>query len=105
MSRLETDIDQCFTFYLFPYSHWRRIRTSNKLERVNRELRRRLDVIGRHPSESGCLALIYHVAAKYAQEQTGIGADDLVNNLWQKLRSEKEQMITQLTLDLFQLCG
>lgn len=105
MSRLETDIDQCFTFYLFPYSHWRRIRTSNKLERVNRELRRRLDVIGRHPSEAGCLALIYHVAAKYAAEQKGIHADELVNNLWQKLRNEKEKMITQLTLDLFQLCG
>ena len=80
ISRLEIDIEQCFTFYLFPHTHWRRIRTSNKLERVNRELRRRLDVIGRHPSESGCLALIYHVAAKYAVEQPGVVADTFTNN-------------------------
>ena len=105
ITRLETDIEQCFTFYLFPYAHWRRIRTSNKLERVNRELKRRLKVIGRHPSEEGCLALIYHVAAKYATQQIGITADELVINLWDKLRTEKEQMQKQLTLDLYPLCG
>ena len=105
ISRLEIDIDQCFTFYLFPHTHWRRIRTSNKLERVNRELRRRLDVIGRHPSESGCLALIYHVAAKYAVEQPGVVADDFTNNLWHKLRTDKEHMVKQLTLDIYEMVG
>lgn len=105
ISRLEMDIDQCFTFYLFPYAHWRRIRTANKLERVNRELRRRLDVIGRHPSEAGCLALIYHIAAKYAGQQIGITVDELTKNLWLKLRTEKEQMQKQLTLDLYEQCG
>lgn len=105
ISRLETDIDQCFTFYLFPYTHWRRIRTSNKLERVNRELRRRLDVIGRHPSEEGCLALIYHVAAKYAVQQLGVTVDSLTVKLWQKLKEEKVQMVKQLSLDIYEMCG
>lgn len=52
--KLMTDLDQCLTFYLFPANHWRRMRTSNKIERLNRELKRRIKVIGRHPDESGC---------------------------------------------------
>lgn len=101
VERLETDLNQCLTFYLFPASHWRRIRTSNKLERLNKEIRRRLDVIGRHPDEAGCLALIYGVTKKYAEHQNGCKANDLVYMLWKKLREEKIAMIEQLELDLY----
>ena len=64
IERLAKDLDQCLFYFLFPPQHWKRIRTSNKLERLNKELRRRLDVIGRHPDELGCLSLIYGVAIK-----------------------------------------
>lgn len=101
ISRFQTDLDQCLTFYLFPSNHWRRIRTSNKLERLNKEIRRRLKVIGRHPDENGCLSLIYHVTTKYAQRQLGFKTDDLTHALWKKLREEKIAMIQQLELDLY----
>ena len=41
IERLTEDLDQCLTYFLFPPLHWKRIRTSNKLERLNKELRSR----------------------------------------------------------------
>ena len=105
VSRLDTDIDQCLTYYLFPAYHWRRIRTGNKIERLNREIRRRLKVIGRHPDEEGCLSLIYHVSRKYAFGQRGCRVDELTIKLWEKLRVDKISMIEQLELDLHTECA
>ena len=55
---LERDLAQCLTYFIFPVSHWKKIRTSNRLERMNGEIKRRLKSIGHHPSETGCMALI-----------------------------------------------
>jgi putative transposase len=101
VSRLEADLDQCLSFYLFPAHHWKRMRTSNKLERLNREIRRRLNVIGRHPDELGCLSLIYAVTKKYAASQNKFRVGDLERQLWKKLREKKVEMIEQLSLDLY----
>jgi putative transposase len=101
VERLESDLDQCLSFYLFPAHHWRRIRTSNKLERANKEIRRRLKVVGRHPDELGCLTLIYAVTKKYAASQNKFRVGDLERQLWKKLRERKIEMIEQLSLDLY----
>jgi len=98
---LMTDLDQCLTFYLFPSHHWRKMRTSNKLERLNKEIKRRLKVIGRHPDESGCLSLIYKFSQKYAENQQRFKVDVFTKNIWIKLREDKESMIKQLLLDLY----
>jgi putative transposase len=96
VGRLENDLDQALTFYLFPANHWKRIRTSNRLERLNKEIRRRLDVIGRHPDEDGCLSLVYATSKRYAVGKYGFKTNDLVVALWRRLRNEKQEMITQL---------
>jgi putative transposase len=101
VARLEQDLDQCLSFYLFPAHHWKRMRTSNKLERLNKEIRRRLNVIGRHPDELGCLSLIYAVTKKYAESQYRFRTGDLEKQLWKKLRERKIEMLEQLTLDLY----
>lgn len=101
VSILEADLDQCLTFYFFPHSHWKKIRTSNKIERLNAEIRRRLNVIGRHPSEEGCLALIYQVSKNYSYPQQKVKVNDLINQLWNKIKLEKVDMIQQLELDLY----
>jgi putative transposase len=100
ISRLENDLDQALTFFLFPAAHWKRVRTSNRLERLNKEIRRRLDVIGRHPSEAGCLSLVYATCKRYAVGKYGFKANDLVTALWKRLREQKQEMITQLELAL-----
>jgi len=99
--RLTTDLDQCLAFYLFPSNHWRRIRTSNKLERMNKEIKRRLKVIGRHPDEHGCLSLIYGVSRKYADQQNNFTVSDMERAIWHRLREKKIEMQSQLELDVW----
>jgi putative transposase len=53
------DIDDCLTFYAFPEVHWKRIRTSNVIERAFKEVRRRTRVVGRFPNEKSALVLIW----------------------------------------------
>jgi putative transposase len=41
----------------FPRDHWRRIRTTNGLERINKELKRRTRVVGAFPSDQSFMRL------------------------------------------------
>ena len=56
---LERDLEECITYLRFPAIHHVRIRTTNRLERLNGEGRRRTKVIPRFPSERACLSLLY----------------------------------------------
>lgn len=42
----------------FPRKHWRRIRTNNAIERLNREIRRRMRVVGAFPDGNSALMLV-----------------------------------------------
>ena len=42
----------------FPMEHWRRIRTNNAIERLNREIRRRTRVVGTFPDGKSALMLV-----------------------------------------------
>jgi transposase-like protein len=44
-------------YQAFPKEHWRKIRTTNILERINKELKRRSKVIGAFPNEEALLRL------------------------------------------------
>jgi putative transposase len=44
-------------FYAFPREHWTKIRSTNPLERVNKEIGRRSDVIGIFPSDQAVIRL------------------------------------------------
>lgn len=45
-------------YQTFPKQHWRRIRTTNLMERVNKEIKRRSRVVGAFPSEDSLIRLI-----------------------------------------------
>jgi putative transposase len=59
MECLERDLEECVTYLQFPEAHHQRIRTTNRLERLNGETRRRTKVIPRFPTERSCLSLLY----------------------------------------------
>ena len=48
---------ETLTYTRFPREHWRRIRTNNAIERLNREIRRRTRVVGTFPDGKGALML------------------------------------------------
>lgn len=50
-------IDETLSYYAFPDSHWRKIRTNNPLERIMKEIRRRTRVVGAFPDGQSCLNL------------------------------------------------
>ncbi len=44
-------------FYAFPKEHWPKLRSTNPLERVNREIGRRSDVVGIFPNDASAIRL------------------------------------------------
>ena len=54
---LEDARDDVTAFASFPISHWRQIWSTNPLERVNKEIKRRTDVVGVFPNPAALLRL------------------------------------------------
>ena len=52
------------TFYGFPKAHWRRLRTTNSVERLHGEIKRRTKAVGAFPDRASALRLITAVALK-----------------------------------------
>jgi putative transposase len=50
----ESDI---LAFYAFPAGHWRKLRSTNPLERFNKEVGRRTDVVGIFPDDQSLVRL------------------------------------------------
>lgn len=55
---LEENIEEGLTVFSFSREYWRKIRTVNPLERVNKEIRRRTRVVGIFPNRESCVRLI-----------------------------------------------
>ena len=55
---LEENIKEGLVVYNFPKEHRLKIKTSNCLERVKKEIRRRTKVAGLFPNEASCLRLV-----------------------------------------------
>ena len=56
--KIETGIDETLTYMDYPAQHWNKIRTTNLIERVNREIKRRTRAIGAFPDGQSALMLV-----------------------------------------------
>jgi transposase-like protein len=50
--------DDVLAFYAFPVEHWPKLRSTNPLERFNREIGRRTDVVGIFPDDASLIRLV-----------------------------------------------
>jgi len=65
---LEQNIPEGLTVLAFPTTHRRLIRTSNGLERLHKEIRRRTRVVGVFPNEAACLRLVSAILVEISDE-------------------------------------
>lgn len=65
---LEENIEEGLTVYQFPKEHWRKIRTSNGIERMNREIKRRTKVAVLFPNKASALRLVTGVIIEIHEE-------------------------------------
>ena len=65
---LEEKIPQGLTVFSLPTTHRRRLRTTNGLERLNREIRRRSRVAALFPNEASCLRLVTAIVMETSED-------------------------------------
>lgn len=85
--KVKEHIDETLTYYDFPSSHWRRIRTNNPLERMLREVRRRTRVVGVFPDGNSALML---VSARLRH---------IVGSRWGKKRYLNMQLLNEVQME------
>jgi transposase-like protein len=73
--------DDLFTFIAFPPSQWKALRTTNALERINEEFRRRTKTQASLPSEEAVLFLLFGLLRSgQIRLRRLVGWQDLANN-------------------------
>ena len=69
---MEENVPEGLMVFAFPAAHWRLLRTTNGLERLNQEIRRRTRVARLFPNEASCLRLVTAVVMEISEEwETG----------------------------------
>jgi len=63
----EAEVD-VLAFYAFPAEHWPKLRSTNPLERFNREIGRRTDVVGIFPDDPSLIRLVSMLAIEANDE-------------------------------------
>jgi len=67
-SWMEDNIPEGFTVFMLPYAMRRRLRTTNMIERLNREIKRRTRVASLFPNEASLLRLVSAILMETSEE-------------------------------------
>lgn len=65
---VESNIEETFTFYRLPAEHHKHLKSTNMLERINEEIKRRTLVVRIFPNAASCLRLVRALAAEIHEE-------------------------------------
>jgi transposase-like protein len=80
---IEQKASETLTYFAYPSTHWRQIRTNNPLERIIREIRRRTRVVGAFPDGKSALMLVAarlrHIASTEWGKRRYLVMDPLLN--------------------------
>ena len=90
MECLEKDLEECVTYLKFPQEHHKRTRTTNRLERLQGEGRRRTKVIPRFPTERSCLSLLFATLITASAKWRGVKMTPAILRKLDVLRRENK---------------
>jgi putative transposase len=65
---VEENIEETLTYYRLPLSHHKHMKSTNMLERLNQEIKRRTHVVRIFPSPASCLRLVRALAVETHEE-------------------------------------
>ena len=65
---VEANIEETFTFYRLPLEHHKHLKSTNMLERLNEEIKRRTLVVRIFPNAASCLRLVRALAAEIHED-------------------------------------
>ena len=65
---VEDNIEETFTFYRWPLTHHKHLKSTNMLERINEELKRRSHVVRIFPNPASCLRLMRALAVEIHED-------------------------------------
>ena len=85
---LQDDFEACIAHLRFPLGHRRAIRTTNLLERLFGEERRRTKVIPHAFGERAVLKLMYAALIRAAERWRGIRITEFERRQWKAIRDE-----------------
>jgi putative transposase len=89
---VESNIEETFTFFALPVEHHKHLKSTNMLERINEELRRRTRVVRIFPNEDSCLRLVRALTVE--MHENWIEATRYLNMAL--LREHKKELLRQV---------
>jgi putative transposase len=85
-AKIEEEIEDCLACYAFPAAHRPRIRTTNGLERLNEELKRRTRVVRIFPNREAVERLVTALVMEQSEEGVSGRRDLTMEPLWEERR-------------------
>ena len=92
---LEDAAEDLLAFSSFPQAHWRKIWSTNPLERVNGEIKRRTNVVGIFPNDAAIARLVTAVCVETHDEWAVAERRYLSEESMAKLYAEPEPALTE----------
>ena len=87
---VEENIDETLTFYRLPRQHHKHLKSTNMLERLNEEIKRRTHVVRIFPNAESCLRLVRALAVEthenWLEQHRYLNMDDLREHKKEGLR-------------------
>jgi transposase-like protein len=91
--------DDVLAFYAFPAGHWSKLRSTNPLERFNREIGRRTDVVGIFPNDASLVRLVSMLAIE-ANDEWLVGRSYISKqSMAEILSATKDRALTMTNID------